>query len=137
MAKTAREHLATSKAIKKVVMEADFAGVKKGQTMLVATPKIVSDYIRRIPAGQTRNLTRLRRDLARRRGCDNSCPVSTAMFVKIAAAAALEDLADGTPVAKITPFWRVLGPNDKATGKLDVDPQWVAQQRQAEGIEEA
>ncbi len=134
MAKTARERLQADKSIKRVVMEADFAGIRKGQTMLVATPQIVDAYIRKIPEGQTRTLTRLRNDLAKRRQCDSSCPVSTAIFVRIAAAAALEELASGKEVGDITPFWRVIGPNDKAAKKLAVDADWIAHQRALEGI---
>jgi len=41
MAKSAKEHLNSNKQPKMVVLDKDFAGVKKGQKLFVATPKIV------------------------------------------------------------------------------------------------
>ena len=90
MPKTAREQLNADKTHKIAVLHADFAGIKKGQKMFVATPKIVDAYIKAIPAGETRTIARMRNELARRRKCDAMCPVSTAIFVRISAQAALD-----------------------------------------------
>ncbi len=132
MAKTALEKLAQEKDKKIVVLDHEFAGIKAGQKMFVATPQIVDRYIRSIPYGETRNVVRLRNELARRHGCDAACPMSTSMFVRISAEAALEELAQGAPVEDVAPFWRVLTSADKITKKLDVDPAWVDQQRALE-----
>ena len=132
MAKTARERLAQKKDKKIVVLDHEFAGIKSGQKMFVATPQIVDDYIRRIPFGETRTIVRLRNELARKHRCDAACPMSTSIFVRIAAEAALEDLAEGASTSDVTPFWRVLTSKDKITKKLEVDPEWVDQQRALE-----
>jgi len=79
MAKSAKERLNTDKQQKIVVLDKDFAGVKKGQTLFVATPKIVDTYIKKIPYGEKRTIERMRRELARRRKCDATCPVSSAI----------------------------------------------------------
>ena len=100
--------------------------------MFVATPQIVDEYIRRIPFGETRTIVRLRNELARKHRCDAACPMSTSIFVRIAAEAALEDLAEGASTDEVTPFWRVLTSKDKITKKLAVDPDWVDQQRTLE-----
>lgn len=132
MAKSATARLQAKKDKKIVVLDKDFAGIKAGQTMLVGTPQMVDAYIRKIPSGQTRTMQRLRNELARRHKCDATCPVSTAIFVRIAAEAALEALDSGSEVQDITPFWRVVAPEDKIAGKLNIDRGWIQHQRDRE-----
>ena len=132
MAKSAREKLNAKKEAKKVVLTHSFAGGKEGQLMFVGTPGIIADYIEKIPYGETRTVEKLRGDLARRRKCDVTCPMSTAIFVRIAAEAALEDLADGKSAAEITPFWRLIDGQHKIAKKLDVDSAWINEQRELE-----
>ncbi|MEM7290826.1 MAG: hypothetical protein AAF412_10750 [Pseudomonadota bacterium] len=129
---TACEKIQKKKAPKKVELEYDFAGIKAGSMMFVGTPLIVDDYIRRIPRGSTRTIAALRNELARRNKCDATCPVSTAIFVRMVGEAALEELSEGKPAGEVSPFWRVLQGKDKITGKLNVDPEWVDQQREIE-----
>jgi len=132
MAKTAREKLAQKKDKKIVVLDHAFAGMESGQRMFVATPTLVDRYIRKIPYGETRSIVRLRNELARNHRCDAACPMSTSIFIRISAGAALEELAEGASIDEVTPFWRVLTSKDKITKKLEVDPQWVDQQRALE-----
>lgn len=132
MAKSAREKLAQKKTSKVVVLDHAFAGMDAGQKMFVATPQIVDNYIRKIPHGETRTIVRLRNELARRHRCDSACPMSTSIFIRLSAQAALEEMADGATTQEIAPFWRVLSSADKITKKLDVDPAWVDKQRQLE-----
>lgn len=132
MPKTAKERLIQKKEPKIEILKNDFAGMKQGQKMFVATPQIVDDYMKAIPFGEVRTVERLRNELARRRQCDVTCPVSMAIFIRIAAEAALEDMEAGMPVDQITPFWRLVEPNSKIAGKLSVDSAWIAQQRALE-----
>jgi len=132
MGKTATERLNAAKDSKTVVLHADFAGIKKGQTMFVGTPKIIDDYIRKIPYGETRTVPRLRNEIARRRKCDAMCPVSTAIFIRIAAEAALEQMRAGADAANVTPFWRLVEPKSQIAKKLSVDDTWISDKRAAE-----
>jgi len=132
MAKSAKERLEADKQQKIVVLEKDFAGVKKGQTLFVATPKIVDTYIRKIPYGEKRTIERMRRELARRRKCDATCPVSSSIFIRIAAQAAIDEMVDGKPVSEVTPFWRLLTSKDKITKRLNIDAEFVDVQRASE-----
>lgn len=132
MPKTALERLNAKKEHKIAILHSDFAGIKKGQKMLVATPKIVDEYIQSIPEGETRTIMRMRNELARRRKCDAMCPVSTSIFVRIAAQAALERLEAGADLSEVTPFWRLVEPDSKIAKKLSVDSQWIADRRAAE-----
>lgn len=129
---TACQKLNRKKAPKKVELEFDFAGIKAGQMMFVGTPLIVDAYIRKIPHGSTRTVVALRNELARRNKCDASCPVSTAIFIRMVGEAALEELSEGKTVDEVAPFWRVLDGSHKIAGKLNVEPDWIDQQREIE-----
>nr|WP_070960353.1 hypothetical protein [Hyphomonas sp. Mor2] len=130
--KTAREKLAAKKELKKVVMDKAWGGIKPGETMLVATPLMVDAHIRSLPHGATQTLPALRDALAAEQGCAGTCPMSTSIFVRMVAEAALEDLADGKTVSEVSPFWRVITSQDKITKKLNIDPAWIDEQRALE-----
>ena len=132
MAKTAIEKLEQKKEKKEVLLEKDFAGIKAGQLMLVATPQMVDEYIKNLPRGKNKTMVELRDELATQNQCDKTCPVSTAIFVRIVAEAALERLDDGADVSEITPFWRVVAPEDKIASKLQIDSDWIRHQRHLE-----
>lgn len=58
--------------------------------MVVSSPREVDAPIRRIPQGRLAPLDEVRAHLARRHGAEGACPVSTAIFVNVAAQAAEE-----------------------------------------------
>lgn len=130
--KTAREKLVAKKEIKKVVMDKAWGGIPVGGTMLVATPLMVDAYIREIPHGETNTIPEMRDALAAQQGCAGTCPMSTSIFVRMVAEAALEDLANGKTVSEVSPFWRMITSLDKMAGKLNVDPAWIDEQRALE-----
>ena len=130
--KSAREKLAVKKQIKKVVMDKTWGGMKPGDTMLVATPLMVDAHVRSIPHGKTETIPELRDALAKAEACSGTCPLSTSIFVRMVAEAALEDIADGKPVAEVSPFWRVITSQDKIATRLNVDPAWIDEQRALE-----
>ena len=132
MAQTATDRLNKAKSPKVVVLEKDFAGIRAGSTMFVATPKIVDECVNKIPDGRFITMPELRADLATEYDCDATCPVSTAIFLRVAAEAALEKLATGAEVRDITPFWRVVAPGDKIGSRLPIDRQWLEQRRAEE-----
>ena len=131
---TATEKLCRKKTEKTVRLEADFAGIKAGQMMFVATPMIVDAYIRAIPEGQHRTVPGMRNELARRHKCDASCPVSTAIFTRMSAEAAIEQMDEGKTPVEVAPFWRILRPEDTIAKKLPIDGDWIATRRALEGI---
>ena len=110
MPRTAAERLKDSKPEKRVVLDKDFAGVKAGQTLYVANPKIVDQYVRAIPAGQTRSIVQMREDLARSRDADAICPVSTAIFLRISAQAAIDEMEGGRSKGDVSPFGECFEP---------------------------
>ena len=134
MAKTALANLTTEKHAQLVELEKNFAGIKAGSTMLVATPQIVDTYIRGIPRGASRSIVRMRNELARKWNAHATCPVSSAIFLRISAQAAIDEMDDGKSVTEVAPFWRVISSKDKVARKLTIDSQWIDIQREAEGI---
>ena len=132
MAQTAIERLNKAKSPKVVILEKDFAGIRAGSSMFVATPKIVDEFINKIPYGRFITMPELRADLAIEYDCDATCPVSTAIFLRVVAEAALEHLEQGATTADITPFWRVVAPGDKVSARLPIDQKWLEELRAAE-----
>ena len=74
--------------------------------MLIPTPKLVDNLIRRIPKGKLVTVSELRRRLAADFAVDMTCPLTTGIFLRIAAEAAEEDRMNGRK--RITGYWRVV-----------------------------
>ena len=60
------------------------------------------------------------------------CPVSTAIFMRILAEAAWDDMNAGKSVGEVTPFWRVIEPGSPIAKKLRATEAWLRKQREAE-----
>lgn len=116
------------------VLENRFADIQPGERMLIATPRIFDDYIRHIPAGKSVDLKTMRRDIALAYGADNTCPLTTGIFVRIVSELAFEQFTAGKPIAEITPFWRVLDKKTPLVKKLTFPFDFIAAQRKAEGM---
>ncbi len=113
----------------------DFAGIKAGQLMLIPTPKVVDAYIRQIPKGKQVDISTVRKDLAAEYHTETTCPLTTGIFLRIAAEAAYEEYQHGKPVNKITPFWRVIDAKSPTAKKLTFGPDFIKEQRRTEGLE--
>jgi hypothetical protein len=117
---------------KRVVLEKRFAGIPAGAILFVATPDIVAEYVRAIPAGQTRTIEQMRRDLAKRNKADATCPVSTAIFLRSVTEISLKHLREGAKREDVTPFWRIITPGTPIAKRLAIDPEWIEHQRALE-----
>jgi hypothetical protein len=121
-----RKRFKSAKAPHVVMLHADFAGVKAGNTMLISSPGEIANYIARIPHGEERTIERLRNELARKAGANAMCPVTTAIYLRVVAEVALRDLEEGKPLSEVVPFWRVVTPESKVARKLSCGPDHVA-----------
>jgi hypothetical protein len=130
--KTWKERVNAKKSPKRVKLETDFAGIKAGTMLFVGTPAIIETYIRKIPSGETRTIERMRRELAHANKCEAMCPVSTAIFIRMLAEAAWDELEAGALPTAVTPFWRVVEPGTAIAKRLRADGLWIARQREAE-----
>ena len=112
-----------------------FADIEEGSEMLVATPLIIDSYIKKIPFGTVINLSTLRDDLAHEFQVDTTCPVATAIFLKIVANASYEELSLGIDISEVAPFWRVVDPDSKLAKKLNCGIEFIINQRINEGLD--
>jgi 6-O-methylguanine DNA methyltransferase, DNA binding domain len=124
--------LNVKKLPKRVKLDKDFAGIKAGSMLFVGTPQIIDAYMRTVPQGETRTIERMRRELARKNKCDATCPVSTAIFMRISAQAAIKQMDKGAAVSEVTPFWRVIEAGSTIGNKLTIDSQRLAWLRESE-----
>ena len=115
-------------------LEKDFADMPAGAKMLIATPKIIDDYVRQIPKGKSGSLAAMRKDLAVEYGAEYTCPVTSGIFLRIVSEAAHEQIEKGTPISKVTPFWRVVDEKSPLNKKLSFGSGFVVQQRKREGL---
>jgi hypothetical protein len=120
---------AKKKEPKRVVLETRFAGIAAGSILYVATPDIVADYVRKIPAGQTRSIPQMRRDLAKKNKADATCPVSTAIFLRSVAEISLKQMAEGAGASEVTPFWRIVDPGSPIAKRMALEADWIEAQR--------
>lgn len=117
--KTFKEKLLGSKDLPKVVKVPDKMngkwGLRVGDTMLIPAPAEVDEVMKRVPAGKLITIDQIRGLLARKHGTTTSCPLTTGIFVSIAAHAAEEERAEGKK--DITPYWRTLKKDGEINSK--------------------
>ncbi|MCK4474914.1 MGMT family protein [Candidatus Bathyarchaeota archaeon] len=89
--------------------------------MLIPRPLDVDALIRKVKKGKLVTQAEIRERLAKDFGVDVTCPITTGIFVRIAAEAAEEDLHEEKK--RVTPYWRVLkkdgGLNPKFPGGVE------------------
>lgn len=104
-------------------------------TMLIPTPKLVDEMIRKVPKGKLVTVSELRRKLARDFRTDVTCPLTTGIFVRIAAEAAEEDRAHGKK--RIAPYWRVIKDDGSMNPKFPGGTERQIRYLAAEGFQVA
>lgn len=115
-----------------VMLSSPFAGVPAGAMMLISSPGEIARYVAAIPLGETRSIARLRSDLAKRAKADAMCPVTTAIYLRVVAEVALDELEAGKPMDEVVPFWRIIEPKDKLAAKLSCGPERIEHWRALE-----
>jgi hypothetical protein len=136
MKKTWLDKLNETKEPKIKRIDIDFADIPAGSNMLIATPKIIDNYIQEIGVGKRIDTKTLRKDLALAHNADYTCPVTTGIFLRIVAEANYEKLQQGKHVKEITPFWRAIEPNSVLAKKLTFGQDFLLQQIEKERINE-
>ena len=130
--KSWREKLNINKSFVVKKLDNNFSDMKVGENMLIATPKIIDEYINQIPKGINVNIKTLRKDLALTYNADTTCPVTTGIFLRIVSEAAYEDFLNGEK--NITPFWRVVDHESKTASKLACGIYFIKKRRRKENI---
>ena len=98
--------------------------------MLIASPLTVAEAVEQVPAGRVITMGGLRAQLAERYGAEYTCPLTTGIFVRIAAEAAVEE-GDG---GRQTPYWRVVRDDGRLLDKLPGGAAAQAKLLLAEGV---
>ena len=132
--KTWQEKLHNNHPEKVEVVDGKFADIPAGATMYIAAPLVVDAYIRNIPEGMHTSLQQMRKDLAAEHRAEYTCPITSGIFLRIAAEAAYEEYMAGKPLNKITPFWRMIDGKSPAAKKLSFGSDFVKEMRQKEGL---
>lgn len=96
-------------------VERDRIGILAGQPMLHPSARLIDQYIRAIPEGESRDIATMRRELAARCGAVATSLVTTRQRLRIIAEAVFEQLDDGALLREVTPVWRVL---DEHSGRV-------------------
>jgi len=115
-------------------IEKKFADIPMGASMLIASPKVVANYLLQIPAGYGADIKKIREDLANEYGAEYTCPVTTSIFLRTVSEYAHEQIEKGTPADQVPPFWRAIDSKSKILGKLSFGKDFVLEQRKAEGL---
>lgn len=112
--KTWQEKLADNKDLPKVVEITDKMSKRWGTgTLVIPAPREVDEIMAKVPEGKVTTINEIRAVLARKHGATIGCPLTTGIFVNIAARAAEEAVAEGK--INTTPYWRTL----KSKGELN------------------
>jgi len=95
--------------------------------MLIPTPLLVDGLVRKVEKGKLVTINQIRKRLAKDFKVDSTCPLTTGIFLRIAAETAEEDLTRG--VTEITPYWRVIRDdgslNEKFPGGIDAQATYL------------
>ena len=75
------------------VLDKSFSDMIAGQKMLISSPENIAKYINKIPLGSSKTIKEMRIELARNEGADNTCPLTTGIFLR----RAIEDQEDDLP----------------------------------------
>ena len=76
----------------------------------------------------------MRNDLATEFRAEYTCPVTSGIFLRMVSEAAYEQVEKGTPIGKVTPFWRIIDEKSALNKKLSFGPDFVKKQRIKEGL---
>ena len=112
--KTWQEKLEDDKGLPKVVEITDRMSKRWGTgTLVIPAPREVDEIMKKVPRGKLITVNQIRAVLDQKHGAAIGCPITTGIFLNIAARAAEEAAAEGKE--NITPYWRTL----KSSGELN------------------
>ena len=108
------------------ILDNRFSDISAGEKMLISSPEKISEFIFKIPKGSYLSIKELRRELALKAGADNTCPVTTGIFIRMA----IEQNKDDVNF----PYWRVIDEKHPIVKKLKLDKNQIKKRRFDDGI---
>ena len=118
------------------VLEKKFADMKAGDRMYISSPEEIKSFIINIPRGTSKSLKEMRLDLANTKGADNTCPVTTGIFLRIAVEASLEEQSKKKLKKPKLPFWRIIDEKSTIAKKLTISKKLLKAYKSQESINE-
>lgn len=100
--------------------------------MLVPSPLEIQEVACRVPAGRVLRLSDLRAHLAIKFRADYTCAMTTGIFLRIVAEAALEERGKAGPAV---PYWRVVRDDGEMIDKLPGGVEAHAAKLEADGVD--
>lgn len=100
--------------------------------MLISSPLEITHLIRAIPYGQVITVSELKQQMAQRNHADYACPLTTGIFLRMAAEAAYEENTQDAHAPE-TAWWRVIKDNARMLDKMPGGPDYQADKLKAEG----
>lgn len=134
MPKTWQEKFDTAKEPTVKVIDKRFADLPEGTKMFIASPKLIDEYVNNIPKGVEVDLKKMRKDLATKHRAENSCPVTTSIFLRVVSEVSIEKLNKGEKIESVTPFWRVINSKMPIAKKLSCGVDFINEQRRKENL---
>ncbi|GAB1308943.1 hypothetical protein KH5_16260 [Urechidicola sp. KH5] len=131
MPKTWQEKFDTTKPPVIKVIDKRFADIQAGQTMSIATPRIIDTYVKNIPYGSKSTDKAMRNDLSK---SYKTCPVTLGIFLRIASEVAYKEFQNGKSLEQITSFWRMVEANSPLAKKLDSGVDFILEQQIKEDL---
>lgn len=107
------------------ILEKGFADLEEGCKMLIPTPGLIEHYLKNTTPGSRVDLKQMRKDLAAENGADNTCPLTTGIFLRILTEFTNEQKESGKPLQSLAPVWRVIHPKLPIWKKLTFDKKWL------------
>ena len=108
------------------VLDKGFSDIAAGDKMLISSPEKISEFIFAIPKGSFFSIKELRRKLAQKVGADNTCPVTTGIFLRMAIEQNMGNVN--------FPYWRLIDENHPVVKKLNLDGNQIKNRRIGEGV---
>jgi len=99
--------------------------------MLIAKPTDIDEVMKEIEFGKLATVATIREYLAKKYNAEITCPLTTGIFVWVAANAAEEEFSIGNK--NITPYWRTLKSDGSLNEKYPGGVEAQATKLQAEG----
>ena len=135
MAKSWREKLNKEDLPKIVELDAKVSQKMKGaKIMVVPHPKDVYEIMETVPEGKLITVNEIRKILAKKYRTDTACPLTTGIFIWIAANASAEMVLDGVS-DKVIPYWRTLKSGGELVDKYPGGVEHQKEKLESEGFE--
>ena len=106
------------------VLEKKFADMKAGDRMYISSPEEIKSFIINIPRGTSKSLKEMRLDLANTK-CRQYMPCYYRNFLRMV----IEDNIENFP------YWRIIDQNHSLVTKLNLNKEFIINQRSLESIE--